>query len=332
LPNDECLRILDENLALEFQDQSKMFNEQVRAILHRSAATGAIGPARHEVIDLARRILRSRVEHIITILSTLPFEYSDDLDTRISEISLKYFPPNLEGFGRGIGEIINVSQGNPNVRERISNEITRSNEIEIRRFQNGLDKYLLNIKIKGETQTNDFVQWAGSDLMTLAILFTDVVGSTVLSQKLGAELMESVRQAHFKQTRKLLSKYGGWEIKTIGDSFMVAFHNAANSLDFAMELHLNTGHPQIKIRVGIHIGPIQIKDNDAYGNTVNFADRIKSIIKEDEIWISDRAKEDIDLLHANRHQNLKWKRHEGMEMRSFPGKYTLYSLNLLDIH
>jgi class 3 adenylate cyclase len=328
LPNDECLRILDENLALEFQDQSNMFNEQVRAILNRSSATGAVGPARHEVIDLARRILRSRAEHIITTLNTLPFEYSDDLGTRISAIALKYFSPNLEGFGRGIGEIINVSQGNPNVRERVPDEIRRANKIEIRRFQNGLYKYLLDIKIKGETQNNDFLQWAGSDFMTLAILFTDVVESTALGQELGGESMEWVRQAHFRQTRKLLRKYRGWEIKTIGDSFMMAFRNVADALDFAIGLHSNTGHGRIKIRVGIHIGPLQIKDNDAYGNTVNFADRIKTLIKSDEIWISDRAKEDIDLLSADRHQNLKWKRLEGMEMRSFPGKYTLFSLEL----
>lgn len=178
------------------------------------------------------------------------------------------------------------------------------------------DSYLIKSSIlhgirhvdRNVTQTDDFEKWAGGDHVTLAIVFTDVVGSTALGQELGGELMEKVRQAHFEQTRRLLRKYQGWEIKTIGDSFMVAFHNVANALDFAIELQSNTGHTQIKIRVGIHIGPLQITGNDAYGDTVNFTSRIISSMEGAEVWMSDRAKEDIDLLRADRHHNLKWER------------------------
>ncbi|MBI4662386.1 MAG: hypothetical protein HY735_26500 [Verrucomicrobia bacterium] len=37
------------------------------------------------------------------------------------------------------------------------------------------------------------------------------------------EAMNEVRQAHFAQSRKLIGKFQGREIKTIGDSFMAAF-------------------------------------------------------------------------------------------------------------
>jgi hypothetical protein len=88
LANDECLKIFDENLALQVQDQLISFGKQIHAISRR--ARGASGPAIREAIDLCIRILRSRVEHILTTLGTLPFEYSDDLGTKVYDISLKY--------------------------------------------------------------------------------------------------------------------------------------------------------------------------------------------------------------------------------------------------
>lgn len=175
-------------------------------------------------------------------------------------------------------------------------------------------------------QISNFKKWAGTDYVTLAIVFTDLVGSTALGQELGGELMERVRQAHFEQTSQLLNKYGGYEIKTMGDSFMVAFNNVANTLDFAIELHSNKGHTKIKIRVGIHIGPVQIKEKDSRGDTVNYAARVISSIEGAEVRMSNRSKEDIDLICADRHHNLRWRQLEGIEMKGFSGKQILWSL------
>jgi len=203
-------------------------------------------------------------------------------------------------------------------------------------FENGKNAKTFNLVIEklirhvaslsAERPICDFEKWAGSNLVALAIVFTDVVGASSLGQKLGGEVMEKVRQAHFKQTRLLISKYEGWEIKTMGDSFMVAFRNVANALDFAIELQSNSGHAQIKIRIGIHIGSLLIRDNDAFGNNVDFASRIVNSIEGAGVRISDHAKKDIDLLRAVRHVNLKWNRIEGIKMKNFPEKHILWSL------
>jgi class 3 adenylate cyclase len=325
LANDECLKIFDENLALQVQDQLISFGKQIHAISRR--ARGASGPAIREAIDLCIRILRSRVEHILTTLGTLPFEYSDDLGTKVYDISLKYFASDLAGLRQGIEDMIRMMHGN-HARMTVFKEVTKANEIEIHRLRNGLDKFLINIKTKGETQSFDLEKWASGNHVTLAILFTDVIESVALSQELGGELMEKARQAHFEQARKLLHRYRGWEIKTIGDCFMLAFRNVADALDYAIELFANTGHSKNKIRVGIHIGLVQIKEKDAFGNTVDFSSRIISSFEGAEVRISDRAKEDIDSLRANRHKNLKWKKLEGIEMKGFPGKQVLWALAL----
>jgi hypothetical protein len=58
----------------------------------------------------------------------------------------------------------------------------------------------------------------------------------------------------------------------------------------------------------------------------NLASRVVNKIKRAEIWLSNRAKEDIDRFSAHRHRTLLWERHDGIEMKGFPDKYTLWSL------
>ena len=190
--------------------------------------------------------------------------------------------------------------------------------------QRDFDAFVMSAK--GETSTKRFQEWAGGEQVTLAIVFTDVVGSTALGEEIRDEAMNEVRRAHFAQSRRLIGQFQGREIKTIGDSLMAAFKNAGAALDYARALQGNTGHVQVRIRAGIHIGPMLVEAGDVFGGTVNFAARVVGAVKHAEIWLSDRAKEDIDRLGAAKHKHLKWERHEGVEMKGFPGKFTLWAV------
>ncbi len=179
---------------------------------------------------------------------------------------------------------------------------------------------------RGETSTPGFKGWAGDERATLAICFTDVVGSTTLGEELKDERMNEVRLAHFAQSQKLIGKYNGREIKNIGDSFMAAFKSVERALDYALALKSKPGHEQIRIRAGIHIGPMTVEQNDVFGGAVNFAARVIHAIEErEEIWLSDRAKEDLDGAGAKRHASLKWERHDDVKMKGI-GTFTLWSL------
>jgi class 3 adenylate cyclase len=190
--------------------------------------------------------------------------------------------------------------------------------------QRDFDAFVMSAK--GETSTASFHEWAGGARVTLAIVFTDVVGSTALGEEIRDEAMNEVRRAHFAQSRRLIAQFKGREIKTIGDSFMAAFKSVDAALDYACALQKNTGHPQVRIRAGIHIGPMHVEESDVFGGTVNFAARVVGAIQDAEIWLSDRAKDDIDQLGAVQHKRLKWEQHEGVKMKGFPGKFTLWSL------
>jgi len=179
---------------------------------------------------------------------------------------------------------------------------------------------------RGVMGTPSFMEWAGDDLAMLAIVFTDIPGSTALCEELKDERMNEMLDRHFAQSRKLIAQYKGHEIKTIGDSVMAAFKSVEKALGYAMALHANPGHPRLTIRAGVHAGPMTVRENDAFGSTVNYAARVVHEIKDAEIWLSDRAKEYLDKGGAKRFESLKWEEHAGVQMKGFADAATLWSL------
>lgn len=179
-----------------------------------------------------------------------------------------------------------------------------------------------------ELRTPAFAEWAGGDVVTLAIAFTDLVGSTALNEDIKDELMNAVRQAHFAQSRKLVEQHAGREIKTIGDAFMVVFRSVDRALDYALALQAAPGRPELKnrVRAGIHIGRILVDEGDVFGREVNFAARVVGAIKGAEIWLSDPAMHDIDKLGAYRFSELRWELRGDASMKGFEGTYRLWSL------
>jgi class 3 adenylate cyclase len=138
--------------------------------------------------------------------------------------------------------------------------------------------------------------------------------------------MYEVRQTHFAQSRRLIAQYKGYEIRTIGDSVMAAFRSVAAALDYALALCADPGEQELRLRAGIHIGPLQIEEGDVFGRTVNFAARVVGAIKGVGIWLSEQAKADIDVLGARRHEELHWKRQKNVALKGFAGEFTLWSV------
>ena len=162
--------------------------------------------------------------------------------------------------------------------------------------------------------------------MTLAIAITDMVGSTAIGQEIRDEAMNEVRRAHVAQSRRFIAQFGGREIKTVGDSFMVAFKCVDAALDYAMALQKNPGHARLRIRAGIHIGLMHVESEDVFGGTVNFAARVVDAIKHAEIWMSCRAKEDVENVGAAKHKDLVWVKHDDVTMKGFPGRFSLWAV------
>jgi len=178
---------------------------------------------------------------------------------------------------------------------------------------------------KGETSTSGFQEWAEVEGVTLAIAITDIVGLTKLGGELRDESINEFQQLYFAQSRKLIDRYNGREIKAIGNRLMVAFKSMDVAMDYVMALQKDTGHPQIKIRAGIHIGPMHVEKSDVFGDTVNFAARVIEVINSNEVWVSDPAKDNITRF-GTQHKGLDWQRHDGVTLKGVSGEFTLWSL------
>ena len=70
----------------------------------------------------------------------------------------------------------------------------------------------------------------------VTILFTDLVGSTALSQELGDHAADDVRRDHFEVLRQAVARSGGTEVKTIGDALMVSYPAAADAVAGAVAM------------------------------------------------------------------------------------------------
>ena len=133
----------------------------------------------------------------------------------------------------------------------------------------------------------------GGTAAILTILFTDITGSTALTERLGDDRWVQVLSAHDAVVRFVLACHGGREVKTVGDGFMAVFDRAPAAVWAGVEIQrlMRTVRvPEVagglQLRVGVHTGPVICRDGDVLGRTVHVARRITSAAGSGEVLVS----------------------------------------------
>lgn len=137
----------------------------------------------------------------------------------------------------------------------------------------------------------------------VAILFTDLAGSTALYSRRGDTQAYSLVRHHFDHLFTVVDEHNGVVIKTIGDAIMAAFTEPADALKAAIVMHqkltdLNrqlqlSPEDQLILKIGIEAGPcISVNLNsrlDYFGTTVNTAARVQATSQGNDIAVTENV-------------------------------------------
>jgi class 3 adenylate cyclase len=131
----------------------------------------------------------------------------------------------------------------------------------------------------------------------VTILFTDIEGSTALTQRLGDLKAREVFREHERITREALANHGGSEVKTMGDGFMASFGSASKALECAIDMqralasHNEGTETPIKVRIGLNAGEPIAEEEDLFGTAVIMAARIAAQANGGEVLVSNVVRE-----------------------------------------
>jgi class 3 adenylate cyclase len=144
---------------------------------------------------------------------------------------------------------------------------------------------------------------AGDQAQRLALLFTDLKDSSSLYQRFGDAAACRIIRAHLEWLERLVQRFGGVIVKTMGDGALAAFGDDAAAVAAALaiqaeiaDLNRALGEPGLVLRVGVHAGPCIVTraagSFDCFGTTVNLAARVLRMSTGDDITISEAVAKD----------------------------------------
>jgi class 3 adenylate cyclase len=130
------------------------------------------------------------------------------------------------------------------------------------------------------------------------ILFTDIVGSTELTQRLGDAAAMTVLRRHDDAVREALRGSGGREIKHTGDGIMASFTSASRAVECALAIQDRFAEPDasdmdspIQVRIGISAGEPVTENGDLFGTAVQLAARLCASADPGGILVSHAVRE-----------------------------------------
>jgi class 3 adenylate cyclase len=129
------------------------------------------------------------------------------------------------------------------------------------------------------------------------ILFTDIVGSTDLTQRLGDDAAMTVVRVHDRIVRDALDRSNGSEVKHTGDGIMAAFASAARAIDCCIDIqrglasHKRDAEHPFDVRIGVSAGEPVTERDDLFGAAVQLAARACDLAAAGSIFASTAVRE-----------------------------------------
>jgi class 3 adenylate cyclase len=125
----------------------------------------------------------------------------------------------------------------------------------------------------------------------VAILFTDVEGSTGLIERSGEAEAHALLRHHFALLRTAVAEHRGHEVKSLGDGLMVVFAAVADAVACAAQMQAAVSREEqaLGLRIGIHVGKPVRERNDYFGTVVIIARRLCDTARPGQTLVSEPA-------------------------------------------
>jgi class 3 adenylate cyclase/tetratricopeptide (TPR) repeat protein len=169
----------------------------------------------------------------------------------------------------------------------------------------------------------------GRTVQTLAIMMTDVEGSTALRLERGDTVADEMLRAHAEMLRAQLAKHRGRERQFLGDGFLLSFETARDAVAAAIDMQRaldehNAADPvhRIRIRIGVHVGEVNLHDGELYGQTIHAAARVMAEGAGGQILVSRAVR---DAVHP---EGDAWRFIDAglFWLKGFPDRWRLYEV------
>ena len=163
---------------------------------------------------------------------------------------------------------------------------------------------------------------------TVTIMFTDIENSTGTTERLGDLRAQEWLREHNAIIRAQITAHQGFEVKSMGDGFMIAFPSARRALNCAIAIQrecaaYSATHPNAPLRVsiGAHTGEAIKETSDFFGKNVIVASRIGARARAGEILVSAIVR---DLTESS--GDLRFDEGRELELKGLSGTHRVYSL------
>jgi adenylate cyclase len=176
----------------------------------------------------------------------------------------------------------------------------------------------------------DLADWAAverPDLARLApngrvaILFSDIEGSTALNERIGDRAWVRLIDRHDKMVSRHVRRHSGYVVKSQGDGFMIAFARPEQAVWCSMDVQRELAkRPNgIRVRIGIHEGKSVRRGDDLFGRNVAMAARVAAAAKGGEVLVSESVRDAVG-------NDITFDDGRDVELKGFSGTHRLYAV------
>jgi class 3 adenylate cyclase len=131
------------------------------------------------------------------------------------------------------------------------------------------------------------------DVLTMTVLFTDIVASTEHQSRVGPREWSRLTDRHDAMVRAALARHRGREVKTTGDGFLATFDATGRALRCAADILADATDIGLTLRAGVHTGDVEVRGDDIAGLAVTIAKRVCDLAAPGQVLVSETVRMNV---------------------------------------